>query len=430
MTTTIRSSNSSKRTGNRRNGTIVAVASILLATLMMVTNPTPTSHCQWSSLSKSSSSAATTTLRVTLVSAFIVPQTSSSRNSNVLQIESSGPKSSHPFVVNPSRLQREQYQTTRKIHFETKPSRVSRALSSTRLFGLLDFLSPYESKIPPELKDEIYKAEANTSAARDRGKRIAFYTFFAIVGIALAVFNGFLTEIRMTGIDGNGLGVVPPEDGSGRVGVEVLVEAGFGWVLANPIYKFLFTNKIGGGLCILLGGASGLLAEAELDTKRLNAEKIYEELERRREQKMKKSQKQNKKKAAAGKKRRSGKETKRLSALSEVITVEQDPATTTSASSDDIESTEKEEVSEPTSSADKEGGGGGLIDKVKGFYEQADSMAASQALLLNKKLEDAGVVDKITDETGLKVIGKDQAEKLQKQQQEQQQARTEKEKTQ
>ena len=36
-------------------------------------------------------------------------------------------------------------------------------------------------------------------------------------------------------------------------------------------------------------------------------------------------------------------------------------------------------------------------------------MAASQALLLNKKLEDAGIVEKITDETGLKVIGKQAA---------------------
>ena len=39
-------------------------------------------------------------------------------------------------------------------------------------------------------------------------------------------------------------------------------------------------------------------------------------------------------------------------------------------------------------------------------------MAASQAILLNKDLEDRGVVDKITDESGLKVIGKDAAAKL------------------
>ena len=39
-------------------------------------------------------------------------------------------------------------------------------------------------------------------------------------------------------------------------------------------------------------------------------------------------------------------------------------------------------------------------------------MAASQALLLNKELEDRGVIDKITDETGLKVVGKEAAAKL------------------
>ena len=39
-------------------------------------------------------------------------------------------------------------------------------------------------------------------------------------------------------------------------------------------------------------------------------------------------------------------------------------------------------------------------------------MAASQALLLNKELEDRGLVEKITDETGLKVIGREEAAKL------------------
>jgi len=54
----------------------------------------------------------------------------------------------------------------------------------------------------------------------------------------------------------------------------------------------------------------------------------------------------------------------------------------------------------------------GFLGKMKDFYDQADNMAASQALLLNKELEDRGVVDKITDESGLKVIGKDAAAKL------------------
>lgn len=52
------------------------------------------------------------------------------------------------------------------------------------------------------------------------------------------------------------------------------------------------------------------------------------------------------------------------------------------------------------------------MGKMKDFYEKADNMAASQALLLNKELEEKGIVDKITDETGLKVIGKEAASKL------------------
>jgi hypothetical protein len=54
----------------------------------------------------------------------------------------------------------------------------------------------------------------------------------------------------------------------------------------------------------------------------------------------------------------------------------------------------------------------GMFGKLKKFYKQADDMAAAQALLLNKKLEDTGVIEKITDESGLKVIGKDAASKL------------------
>jgi hypothetical protein len=54
----------------------------------------------------------------------------------------------------------------------------------------------------------------------------------------------------------------------------------------------------------------------------------------------------------------------------------------------------------------------GLFGSIKSLYDQADTLAASQALLLNKKLEDAGVIEKITDETGLKVIGKEEASRL------------------
>jgi hypothetical protein len=188
--------------------------------------------------------------------------------------------------------------------------------------------------------------------------------------------------------------------------LDVLVQAGFGWVLENPLYKFIFTNKIGGALCLLLGGGSALLAEAEFDSKRINAEKIYEELERRRSAKTKPTTSSSKQ--AKTKKRQSGKEKKSLRALSEVI----DTSEPTTAVQDTITALEETSKNQPLS---EEKGGGGVFGKMKDLYEKADSMAASQALLLNKKLEDAGVVEKITDETGLKVIGRENAKKLQKQ---------------
>jgi hypothetical protein len=197
------------------------------------------------------------------------------------------------------------------------------ASSSTRLQKVpLDFLSPYESKIPDDLKDEIYKAEANTPAAKDRGQRVALYAVIAFVLIFCAFFNGFLTELRAD-VDANGTTVD-------------LVEAGFGWVQANFLFSFLFLNKIGGGIC-----KEPIVAEPEEPVAEIEEEKEV-------------------------------------------------------AATDD-----KKE--------------GGLFGGRKDFYDQADSMAASQALLLNKKLEEVGVVEKITDETGLKVIGKEAAKLKEKQ---------------
>jgi hypothetical protein len=270
----------------------------------------------------------------------------------------------------------------------------------------LDFLSPYESKIPDDLKDEIYQAEANTPAAADRGQRVAVYAVIAFVFIFFAFFNGFLTELRAD-VDETGNKVD-------------LVEAGFGWVQDNFLFRFVFLNKIGGGICLLGGAGAGLLAEAELDTKRINSEKIYEELERRREAKMKKKSNKNTtpKAVAVGsskKKKRPGKEAKRLGALLEIVAEEDTAATTKEPEVTETEEpvAEEKEVVAATDDDKKEGG---LFGGMKDFYDKADAMAASQALLLNKKLEDVGVVEKITDETGLKVIGKEEAAKLKEKQ--------------
>ncbi len=290
-------------------------------------------------------------------------------------------------------------------------------LDNSRLYNKIqEFFDPFESKIPEELREEIYKAEANTPAAKDRGTRVALYACLAIFGIALASFNGFLTDMRdkETAEAMATAATSIPDTGNN---LYILEKNGFGWVLSNPIFKFLFTNKIGGILTLLFGGGAGILAEAEYDSKRVNAEKIYEELERRRQQKTKPMKKKDK-----GKKRRSGKEKKRLAAISEVI-VEDAPDTKAELAAKptvgipvnpDVEASDDSATEEeaPTEVNAEEGDRKGMFGKMKELYEKADSMAASQALIMNKNLEDAGVIEKITDESGLKVIGREEAKKL------------------
>lgn len=254
--------------------------------------------------------------------------------------------------------------------------------------GPLSFLfNPYDSKIPKEIEKEIYEAEGNTPAAQDRNKRVALYAVIAFIGIVMAFFNGFITELRTT----------PTPDGSEFS----LDDAGFGWVQSSFLTKFFFMNKIGGGFALLTGAGAGLLAEAEYDTRRINAERIYEELVRRREAKAAREAGPVKKKK---KERASTKEKKRLKALSEVLA---DPSSRSEpAPEPESETVPKKEASTEISQPEPEKKEEGILGSVKSFYQRADSMAASQALLLNKKLEDAGVLEKITDESGLRVVGK------------------------
>ena len=291
--------------------------------------------------------------------------------------------------------------------------------SSNSFFTSL--LSPYDSKIPKEIEKEIYDAEANTKAAKDRTGRIVLYTGLAIVGIGLAFFNGFLSELRASEVP----------DGT----LFELNTSPFAWVNGNFLTQFLLLNKLGGILCLLLGAGAGLLAEAEFDTRRINAEKIYQELVRRRtqkanrmtEQSSSKSQQQQRRK----KKRKGARDSKRMGALAEVMMIKEDMTEKRVDNNNSIKSnveesspsTTKQTPPPPQSTNDVMDGQSSptqvpsegeesLVDSMKGFYNEANSMAAQQALLLNKKLEDAGVLEKITDETGMRVVvGKDEAVK-------------------
>jgi len=127
----------------------------------------------------------------------------------------------------------------------------STTTSSTALHGLFDNdtdASDKPSEIPPELRDEIFTAEANTPAAQGRQQRIITYIVLTFLGVTTAFFNAFLSDLRF----GDG---APSED---------LAYYGFDWVANNFLLKFAFTNKIGGALGLLGAGLSGTLAEVEV----------------------------------------------------------------------------------------------------------------------------------------------------------------------
>ena len=108
-----------------------------------------------------------------------------------------------------------------------------------------------------------------------------------------------------------------------------------------------------------------------------------------------------------------GKQKKRLSALEELM--EEETADATAATlNESTETAQSTEIQQSEDTSNEQGAvqeDKGIFSTIKNFYDKADSMAASQALLLNKELEDRGVIDKITDDSGLKVIGKEAAAK-------------------
>ena len=204
-----------------------------------------------------------------------------------------------------------------------------------------------------------------------------------LAGVFITFSNAFLTDLRFG--DGS-----PSED---------LGYYGFDWVERNFLTRFFLTNKIGGALGLLGAGLSGTLAEAEIRSKDENAQMIWLEMQRRKAAKDKpKRSKKKKGRRATSRKDMTGKQKKRLSALEELMV---DDNVQSTVEMDDMPKVEPEDDSIK---------GEGLLDKMKSFYDQADQMAATNALILNKELEERGVLEKITDETGLKVVGKDAAE--------------------
>ena len=139
-------------------------------------------------------------------------------------------------------------QTHPSITHHHHPSPRSSPLVLRGLFDDSTDASDAPSQIPPELRDEIYSAEANTPAAQGRQQRVVTYIIMTLAGVTTAFFNAFLSDLRF----GDG---APSED---------LAYYGFGWIQDNFLLSFLFTNKIGGALGLLGAGLSGTLAEVEV----------------------------------------------------------------------------------------------------------------------------------------------------------------------
>lgn len=285
---------------------------------------------------------------------------------------------------------RHQQSTTQTVQlYQSSDDKNEKGLSIEQI------LQPWKVDIPDEYRNQIFTAEANTPAGKERKQRMIFYTSGTLLGIVISSANLYLTTLR-------------EYDNASSFAEDLIFlnEQGYDWVTSNPVLSFFLLNGIGGGLGLLLFGACGTMVELEQRTKSESAQKIWDELVRRREStegKGKAAKKRNKQKKRA-------KQRKRMEALSEVI------GETTIVGDDNSAVAEAEssvDTATTTVVKEEEKKGGGILDKMKGFYDQADSMAASQALLLNKKLEDEGLIDKITDESGFRVIGKEAASKLQ-----------------
>jgi hypothetical protein len=116
--------------------------------------------------------------------------------------------------------------------------------------GILDIIS-MKVDIPEEVRDEIFKAEANTPAAKDRNTRVALYAIIAILGVALSSLNVFLSNVRESA-------------GATVSDLSSIEDLGFGWVGSNPLSSFFLLNKIGGGIALIAAGFGGTMVELEV----------------------------------------------------------------------------------------------------------------------------------------------------------------------
>jgi hypothetical protein len=104
----------------------------------------------------------------------------------------------------------------------------------------------FQSSIPKEVRRQIYEAEGNTQAAKDRTVRLIVYIIFALIGSVLGIGNGILTELLTSE--------------SSTDNTATTIETSLAWLQDNPF----LTTKWGGIVALVSAGVFGTLAELEV----------------------------------------------------------------------------------------------------------------------------------------------------------------------
>ncbi|GMI17048.1 hypothetical protein TrLO_g9623 [Triparma laevis f. longispina] len=215
--------------------------------------------------------------------------------------------------------------------------------------------------IPPEAFEVVAEAEANSPAGKSRNLRVAGYG----AGAAIASCVGLIQAAGVGGAE------VPD------------------WVDYLPASGYLgcFFDTVGVAFF-------GTFITLEFQTRDKNRLDIYEELLRRREG----GGGSGEGGGVTAKKEKKKKKNKKQRGIDEIASLEMKRV----GEREGVLVQKEEEVK--VGAEDAPNSKKSMFDKAKDFYKEADSLAYQNALLLNKKLEDEGVLEKITDETGLKVV--------------------------
>jgi len=230
--------------------------------------------------------------------------------------------------------------------------------------------------IPAELYDTIAAAEAATPAAAGRNVRIAGYIGGAVLCLVVTALCAATSAT----------------EGSTEPPIE--------WLVAASRIPLVSAGFVGTAVYTLLTGALGTLVLLEFQGAERNRLAIWEEILRRRTEETQQTKKKKKKRAPRGggkgkSDKGMGKNRKRkkaIDALSEVMVEDTAvPAVLPSVQTEEkvtsfTSEKQREDTNNPLSS---------ISNKVKDVYRDADSQGYAQALFLNKKLEEMGLLEPI-----------------------------------